>query len=643
MTERTGLLTDRYELTMLDSWVRDGSGAQSRAEHSAVFEVFARRLPEGRRYGVLAGLGRLLPLIEAFSFDADELAWLREQGVIGEQTADYLRDFRFRGDVDAYPEGDLYFPGSPVLTVRGTLGECVVLETLVLSVLNHDTAVASAAARMVTAAAGRPIIEMGGRRTHEQAAIATARAAYLAGFASTSNLAAGRRYGIPTVGTAAHAFTLAYASEEEAFRSQVEAQGAGTTLLVDTYDIAEGIRTAVRVAGPGLGAVRIDSGDLAEEAVKARALLDELGATGTRVVATSDLDEFVISALTDAPIDGYGVGTRVATGSGHPTASMVYKLVAVSDTVGGALRPVSKKSKDKVSLGGHKTAWREYDDAGLLVRETFTTDAGPLVEVRRAQRGAWKPRPAHRVQIPVMQRGRTIHTPTTDEIRSFTAGALATLPAEALAVAAGPPYVTAQPIEEDTMSTPTKALIVVDVQNDFVEGGSLAVTGGRAVAARISEHLAAHAADYAVVAASRDWHTPHESNGGHFHAPGEEPDYATTWPVHCVAGEDGSAYAAELVTDAVTHHVRKGQGAPAYSAFEGVTDDGAALADVLRTAGVTDVDIAGIATDYCVRATALDARREGFAVRLLDGLHAGVAPGSSAAALAEMGEAGVSL
>lgn len=631
MTDRTGLLTDRYELTMLDSWVRDGS-----AGHSAVFEVFARRLPEGRRYGVLAGLGRLLPLIEAFAFDADEVAWLQEQGVIGDQTAGYLRDFRFRGDVDAYQEGDLYFPGSPVLTVRGTLGECVALETLVLSVLNHDTAIASAAARMVTAAQGRPIIEMGGRRTHEQAAVATARAAYLAGFASTSNLAAGRRYGIPTVGTAAHAFTLAHESEEAAFRSQVEAQGTGTTLLVDTYDIAEGIRTAVRVAGPALGAVRIDSGDLADEAAKARALLDELGARSTKVVATSDLDEFVITALADAPIDGYGVGTRVATGSGHPTASMVYKLVAVSDSTGGPLRPVSKKSKDKVSLGGHKTAWREYDDAGRLIRETFTVPGDP------------EPAQARRAQIPVMRGGTTVHAPTIDEIRAFTAAALQSLPAEALAVAAGAPYLTVapHPIEEENMTAATKALIVVDVQNDFVEGGSLGVTGGRDVATRISEHLAAHAGDYAVIAASRDWHhapVDGDTNGGHFAAPGEEPDFDTTWPVHCVSDGPGSDYAPELATDAVTHHVRKGQGVPAYSAFEGVTDDGAALADVLRTAGVTDVDITGIATDYCVRATALDARREGFAVRLLDGLHAGVAPESSKAALAEMAEAGVTL
>jgi putative nicotinate phosphoribosyltransferase len=629
VTERTGLLTDRYELTMLDAWVRDGS-----AGNSAVFEVFARRLPEGRRYGVLAGLGRLLPLVESFTFDDDEVEWLLAQGVIGEQTAGYLRDFRFRGDIDAYPEGDLYFPGSPVLTVRGTLGECVVLETLALSVLNHDTAVASAAARMVIAAAGRPIIEMGGRRTHEQAAIATARAAYVAGFASTSNLAAGRRYDIPTVGTAAHAFTLAHGSEEAAFRSQVEAQGVGTTLLVDTYDIAEGIRSAVRVAGPGLGAVRIDSGDLADEAAKARALLDELGATSTRVVATSDLDEFVITALSDAPIDGYGVGTRVATGSGHPTASMVYKLVAVSDTVGGPLRAVSKRSKDKVSVGGHKTAWRQHDDAGLLVRESFTTPGDP------------QPAAATRVQIPVMRVGVTVHQPSTDEVRAFTAAVLSSLPAEAHSVSAGPPYLTVTQalIEQESSmhnSRPTKALIVVDVQNDFIEGGSLGVAGGRDVATRISEHLASRAGDYAVIAASRDWHHGHDTNSGHFAAPGEEPDFVTTWPVHCVSDAPGSDYAPELVTDTVTHHVRKGQGVPAYSAFEGVTDDGVVLADVLRTAGVTDVEVAGIATDYCVRASAIDAIGLGFGVRLLSGMHAGVAPESTQAALREMADAGV--
>ncbi|GAA5156353.1 nicotinate phosphoribosyltransferase [Nocardioides marinquilinus] len=426
----TGLLTDRYELTMLDSFVTDGS-----VGHDAVFEAFARRLPPGRRYGVLAGLGRLLPMIEAFRFDEDDVAWLLEQGVVGEQTADYLRSFRFSGDIDAYPEGDLYFPGSPVLTVRGTLGECVVLETLVLSVLNHDTAIASAAARMTTAAQGRPLVEMGSRRTHEEAAVSAARAAYLAGFASTSNLAAGRRHGVPTVGTAAHAFTLAHASEVEAFRSQVEAQGVGTTLLVDTYDTPQGIRHAIEAAGTGLGAVRIDSGDLADEAHAARALLDELGATQTRIVATSDLDEYVITALADAPIDGYGVGTRVVTGSGHPTASMVYKLVAVADSPGGPLRAVAKKSHDKISVGGAKTAHRRYDD-GVLVEEWFAVDE---------PEGAGAATP---VQVPVVRGGDVVHRPDLEAVRAHCAAAIASLPDVARIVADGDPYLRVGPRPE---------------------------------------------------------------------------------------------------------------------------------------------------------------------------------------------------
>jgi nicotinamidase/pyrazinamidase len=190
------------------------------------------------------------------------------------------------------------------------------------------------------------------------------------------------------------------------------------------------------------------------------------------------------------------------------------------------------------------------------------------------------------------------------------------------------------------MTEPTRALLIVDVQNDFVEGGSLGVEGGRAVAHRISEHLAAHADDYALVVASRDWHNPGSTNGGHFHEPGTEPNFTTTWPVHCVSSESGSDYAPELVPDRITHHVRKGMGVPAYSAFEGVLDDGRPLAELLRERGVVDLDVVGIATDYCVRASVLDARREGFGVRVLDGMHAGVAPGTSEAALAEMAAAG---
>ena len=195
----------------------------------------------------------------------------------------------------------------------------------------------------------------------------------------------------------------------------------------------------------------------------------------------------------------------------------------------------------------------------------------------------------------------------------------------------------------------TRALLIVDVQNDFVEGGSLGVEGGRAVAERISAHLAAHADDYALVVASRDWHDAGSSNGGHFHAPGTEPNFSTTWPAHCVSTESGSDYAPGLATDRITHHVRKGMGVPAYSAFEGehwkpgTPKHGLPLADLLHEQGVTDLDVVGIATDYCVRSSVLDARSNGFGVRVLDGMHAGVAPDTSAAAVAEMASAGAEL
>lgn len=356
----TALLTDRYELTMLESALAGGL-----ADHRAVFEVFARRLPPGRRFGVVAGQGRLAALAADLRFGRDELAGL---GFLDQGTRDWLDGRELSLELSAYPEGETYAPGSPVLTVEGCFGEGLLLETLALSVLNHDSAVASAAARMVLAAAGRPLIEMGGRRTHEQAAVAAARAAWIAGFASTSNLEAGRRHGIPTAGTSAHSFTLAHSTEVEAFRAQVASLGSGTTLLVDTYDTEQGIRNAVAVAGPQLGAVRLDSGDPRVEVPRARALLDRLGATGTRIVVTGDLDEHALAGLADAPVDGYGVGTAVVTGSGAPTAGFVYKLVAIARAPGpGAeLEPVAKTSPGKATLGGRKWAYRTDDGREVL-------------------------------------------------------------------------------------------------------------------------------------------------------------------------------------------------------------------------------------------------------------------------------------
>ena len=505
---------------------------------------------------MLAGLGRLLPLIADYRFDADEIAWLREVGAITEQCADFLATFRFSGDIDGYREGELYFPNSPVLTVSGTIAECVVLETLVLSVLNHDSAIASAAARMVSAADGRPLIEMGSRRTHEQAAVADARSAYIAGFGSTSNLASGRLYGVPTAGTAAHAFTLSYAQEKDAFAAQVRALGPGTTLLVDTYDIEQGIRTAVEVAGPALGAIRIDSGDLAVESRRARALLDSLGATRTRITVTSDLDEYVIAALADAPIDGFGVGTRLVTGSGHPTASMVYKLVAVGDEAGD-LRSVAKTAVGKVNIGGRKVAYRPRAD-GVATGERIALRPHGL-DVRPAgQRArAHHPADARRRDRPLADPGRDPRLPRDRHGRAAVPGADGRR---------RPRRVPRNP----RGGLMPRALLVVDVQRDFCEGGSLAVSGGAAVAAAITTYLGTAGSRYATVVASRDWHHGGDSNGGHFAWDGADPDFVATWPVHCVAGTDGASYHDDLDATLIEHHVEKGQGVPAYSMFQGV-------------------------------------------------------------------------
>lgn len=417
----TALLTDRYELTMLDAALHAGI-----AERPSVFEVFARQLPAGRRYGVVAGLGRLVRALERFRFDDDTLGWLDDANVVRPATLTWLAGYRFRGELTAYREGELYVPDSPVLTVSAPFAHGVVLETLVLSVLNHDSAIASAAARIVTAAGGRGLLEFGSRRAHEEAAVAAARAAHLVGFDSTSNLAAGARHGVPTVGTTAHAFVLLHDDERTAFTAQVEAVGTDTVLLVDTFDLTRGIELALEVAGPGLGGIRIDSGDLAAEAHAARERLDAAGATGARIVVSGDLDEHRIAALAGAPIDAYGVGTRLVTGSGAPTAGFVYKLVARAPHEGAPCVPVAKAGGHKATIGGRKAASRRLVDgtATAEVLRAWGRPAGP------------HERP---LQVPVLVDGELRHDPDLDTIRTFHRSAHAELPESARALAPGEP------------------------------------------------------------------------------------------------------------------------------------------------------------------------------------------------------------
>ena len=374
MNATTALLTDHYELTMVRAALAAGT-----ADRHSVFELFTRRLPEGRRYGVVAGTGRALDAIENFRFDEAEIDFLLSNNVVNDETAHWLANYRFNGNVWGYPDGELFFPGSPVMVVEGTFAEAVVLETVLLSIFNYDSAIASAASRMTAMAGTRPCIEMGSRRTHEHGAVAAARAAYVAGFQSTSNLEAGRTYGIPTAGTAAHSFTLLHDSEEHAFRAQLAALGESTTLLVDTYDVEKAIRKGVELTHGRLGAIRLDSGDLAEMALSARRLLDSLGAIKTRIVVTSDLDEYQIAALRSAPVDGFGVGTQLVTGSGAPTCGFVYKLVARARSTDpdAPVEAVAKVSPDKQSIGGRKFAMRRLNEAGIAEAEVVGIGAPP--------------------------------------------------------------------------------------------------------------------------------------------------------------------------------------------------------------------------------------------------------------------------
>lgn len=421
-----GLLTDKYELTMLAAALRDGT-----ASRRTTFELFARRLPDGRRYGVVAGTGRLLEALPQFRFDDEACEMLAQ--FLNRDAVGYLRDFRFGGDIDGYAEGELYFPGSPVLSVTGSFAECIVLETLALSIFNHDTAIASAAARMVSAAGGRALIEMGSRRTHERAAVAAARAAYIAGFAASSNLEAQRRYGIPAEGTAAHAFTMLHTqpggppekAELAAFRAQVDALGTDTTLLVDTYDVTTGVANAVAAGGARLGAVRIDSGELGVLARQAREQLDRLGAAQTRIVVSGDLDEFSIAALRAEPVDSYGVGTSLVTGSGAPTANMVYKLVEVDGI------SVQKRSSRKESHGGRKAALRLARPTGTITEEVVYP-AGRPPETTDGCRA---------LTTPLVRGGEVVSGPDLSAARERVAFGLRSLPWEGLNLSHGEPAI----------------------------------------------------------------------------------------------------------------------------------------------------------------------------------------------------------
>lgn len=374
MTTPSALFVDLYELTMAQLYYERGTTGQ------AVFELTVRQLPKDWDYLIAAGLERALSFLEALQFTEDDLDYIDTLPQFDRKFIDRLRHMRFTGDVWAPPEGTIVYPDEPLVQVVAPLPEAQIVETAIINQVAYPTLVASKAARAVDSAAGRPVIEFGGRRAHgAEAAIEASRAAYIAGFEATSSVEAGRQYGIPTTGTMAHSFVLAERDEATAFDAFVS-RYPGTTLLVDTFETRDGVINAIKTAkqhGPGsVGAIRIDSGDLREEAWQARIMLDSAGLSDVRIVASGGLDEYRIADLvgSNAPIDVFACGTSIVAPPDAATLDSAYKIVEFEG------RPVAKRSPGKPSIGHRKQVWR-LADRDLVARfDDPPPDAEPILQ-----------------------------------------------------------------------------------------------------------------------------------------------------------------------------------------------------------------------------------------------------------------------
>ncbi|WP_022928270.1 nicotinate phosphoribosyltransferase [Patulibacter americanus] len=619
----TVLQTDLYTLTMADSFVRHGQ------DDLVSFEATIRRLPPGRSWVMVAGVAEVVSSLLTLRSSPEELAWLRADGRFSDALLERLERLRFTGTVWAMPEGTIVPAGVPLVRVTAPRVEAALVEPALLAALNYATRIATTAAEIVRVAGGRPVFDFSLRRLDgPEAGLTTARSSWLAGFAGTALPEAGLRYGVPTVGTMAHHAVMAHgeAHEQDAFAEALGDHPEGTAVLVDTYDVGRGVERAMaasRATGVPLHGVRIDSGDLAEEARRARGLLDAGGFGTTEIMLTGDLDADAIARLVadDVPVDGFGVGTRLRRGD--PLGG-VYKLCAQHDAADASRRFVMKRSPGKETDPGVHQVTRlapRADGAATIEHEIHLAhEAVPGVPLLR----------------PVIRRGAAVPGAVAlDDARTHAAAELAALTGGADVAApcrSGQLLALRQRLSSPVTMGPRDALLVVDVQRDFLPGGALGVPEGDRVLAPIGRLLDAARAAGATIVASRDWHPE-----GHvsFAAQGGP------WPDHCVADTPGSALHPDLdLTDVRVLDKGTDVAVDAYSAF-----DGTGLLDDLRARGVQRVVVAGLATDYCVRATALDALHGGLDVTVATDAVAAVdvQPGDGERTLTELREAGATL
>lgn len=427
----SGLLTDLYELTMAAGYFQNGFDAR------ATFELFVRQLPHRRNYLVAAGLEQALDFLENVRFSGEEISYLRALPIFRHVHSgyfDYLSQFQFTGDVWALPEGTIFFPGEPLLHVTAPIAEAQLVETSLLSILHFQTLIASKAARVTTAAGGRPVVEFGSRRAHGiEAGVLAARAAFIGSCAGTSNTYAGHRFGIPIYGTQAHSWIMAHADEAEAFRDFLDVFPEQSTLLVDTYDVRAAIEKIIALGRKPDG-VRLDSGDVLADSVWVRRRLDGAGWTGVQIFASGDLDEDRIEALLrgGARIDAFGVGTALSTSSDAPYVGVIYKLVEVE--LGGQVRNAAKFSEDKKTYPGRKQVFRFAGADAAFSGDVIGLDNEPFPE-------------AEPLLVPVMRQGRRLEAAAQDpaavarSARERFLAARGRLPARTLALdTADPPF-----------------------------------------------------------------------------------------------------------------------------------------------------------------------------------------------------------